>query len=166
MVNRPIRMDPVDRSSWRRTIATVEAAKMTPSIPRMVLPALFSGALLIGVLANVQAANWMVVMTEDDRFEPESLTVALGDSVTWVNEDTDPHTSTSGANCSADGDWDSDTLNQGDSFTYVTDEIETIPYHCSFHCEMGMVGTLVVTEPTPAERETWGRVKSLFRAGS
>ena len=92
MVNRPIRMDPVDRSSWRRTIATVEAAKMKPSIPRMVLPALFSGALLIGVLANVQAANWMVVMTEDDRFEPESLTVALGESVTWVKEDTDPHT--------------------------------------------------------------------------
>lgn len=139
---------------------------MKPSIPRMARIALFSGALLLGVLANAQATNWMVVMTEDDRFEPESLTVALGDSVTWVNEDTDPHTSTSGANCSADGDWDSGTLNQGESFTYVTDEIASIPYHCSFHCEMGMVGTLVVTEPTPAERETWGKVKSLFRAGS
>lgn len=137
---------------------------MKRSIPRIVQSGLFVGVLLSGISATAGATNWMVVMTEDDRFEPESLTVALGDSVTWVNEDNEPHTSTSGSDCTFDGDWDSGTLNQGDSFTYVTDEMETIPYFCSFHCEMGMVGVLVVTEPTPTDKETWGKLKALFRA--
>lgn len=138
---------------------------MKYSIPRLALSGLYLGTLLLSLSATAHAANWIVTMGEDDRFHPDSLTVALGDSVTWVNEDTDPHTSTSGSDCTGDGDWDSGTLNEGEFFTYVTDEAETIPYHCSFHCEMGMVGTLVVTEPTPTDQETWGRVKALFRAG-
>jgi plastocyanin len=104
-------------------------------------------------------------MGEDDRFHPDSLAVALGDSVTWVNEDAEPHTSTSGANCIPDGDWDSGSLGPGDSFTYVTNETETFAYHCTFHCAMGMVGVLVVTEPTPAQEESWGRLKASYRIG-
>lgn len=120
--------------------------------------------LVLGLGTRVHATNWMVTMGDDDRFHPDSLAVALGDSVTWTNEDADAHTSTSGSGCAPDGDWDSGVLNPGDSFTYVTDEEGTLPYYCTFHCAMGMVGVLVVTRPTPIEEQTWGKVKARYRA--
>ena len=131
-------------------------------IPSLVRSGLCIAALCFSTIA--QATNWIVTMGEDDRFHPDSLTVALGDSVTWVNEGVEPHTSTSGTNCTPDGVWDSGSLGPGDSFTYVTDETDTIPYYCTFHCAMGMIGVLVVTEPTPVKEESWGRLKASYRA--
>jgi plastocyanin len=142
--------------------ATLEE-KMKHSIVTLTRSGLFLAAFVFALGSSALATNWIVTMGDDDRFHPDSLAVALGDSVTWVNEDADPHTSTSGPDCTPDGDWDSGTMNPGDTFTYVTDEEGTIPYYCTFHCIMGMVGVLVVGDPTPAEERTWGKIKAIYR---
>jgi len=70
------------------------------------------------------------------RYQPESLTVTVGDSVVWVNQDPFPHTATSA------GAFDSHTIDVGKSWTYKTTTAGTFAYACTFHPTMK--GTLVV----------------------
>ena len=46
-------------------------------------------------------------------FTLENLTVQVGDTITWENEDAAPHTSTSGVSPDTDGIWDSPAMNTG-----------------------------------------------------
>ena len=46
-------------------------------------------------------------------FTLENLTVQVGDTITWENEDAVPHTSTSGVSPDKDGIWDSPAMNMG-----------------------------------------------------
>jgi len=46
-------------------------------------------------------------------FTLENLTVQVGDTITWENEDAAPHTSTSGVSPDKDGIWDSPAMNTG-----------------------------------------------------
>ncbi|HEX2403455.1 MAG TPA: cupredoxin family copper-binding protein [Acidimicrobiia bacterium] len=74
----------------------------------------------------------------DLAFNPETVTVAVGSTVTWVNADPDvPHTSTSD-----DDVWNSDTLNEGDDFSFTFDEAGTFAYFCEVHPTMR--GSIVV----------------------
>ena len=74
----------------------------------------------------------------DLAFEPDSLTVAVGTTVTWVSADPNlPHTSTS-----EDELWASGTLNEGDEFPFTFEEAGTFAYFCEVHPEM--TGTIVV----------------------
>jgi plastocyanin/phosphatidylethanolamine-binding protein (PEBP) family uncharacterized protein len=75
-------------------------------------------------------------------FSPATITIQVGQSVTWVNTDSVPHTSTSDT-----GVWDSGTIGAGASFTRAFTTPGTFPYHCSFHT--GMTGTVVVQGGTP-----------------
>ena len=70
-------------------------------------------------------------------FSPVSVTVAIGGTVTWKNNDSMPHdvTSTSGA-------FRSPTLNPGQSFTFTFTKAGSYGYFCTFHG--GMSGTVVV----------------------
>ncbi len=53
---------------------------------------------VIGLTADVRPKpKTHAVTMENMRFQPESLTVASGDSVVWVNKDLVPHTATSKA---------------------------------------------------------------------
>jgi LPXTG-motif cell wall-anchored protein len=86
---------------------------------------------------SVTAANF--------SFSPSTLTIDVGDSVTWTNNAVEtPHTSTSD-----NGAWDSGTINPGQSFTHTFSTAGTFPYHCAFHQAQGMVGTIVVRGSTP-----------------
>jgi plastocyanin len=120
-------------------------------------------AAALAVPANAPAATWEVVMGSDDLFHPELLTIALGDSVYWTNEDLDNHTATSGSSCTPDGRFDSGDVGPGQSWGYLFDEVGTFPYYCLYHCVMGMVGTITVQEGTATDERTWGSVKSLYR---
>ena len=78
---------------------------------------------------NIGAAN----------FSPATLTVKIGTTVTWKNNDNVAHTATSD---------NGTTFNTGDiaagaSKTYTTNLAGTFPYHCTYH--PGMTGSLVVT---------------------
>jgi plastocyanin len=74
----------------------------------------------------------------DLAFNPETLTVAVGTTVTWVSADPDlPHTSTSD-----DEVWTSGRLNEGDEFPFTFEEPGTYAYFCEVHPTMR--GSIVV----------------------
>nr|BAJ19084.1 putative copper-binding protein [Streptomyces sp. SANK 62799] len=76
-------------------------------------------------------------MIEGFRFVPQSVTVSVGDSVRWINNDNADHTTTS------DGpSWDSGVLTPGRSFTRVFATRGTFTYHCAIH--PSMTGTITV----------------------
>jgi plastocyanin len=70
-------------------------------------------------------------------YAPNPATVAVGATVTWVNNDVDPHTSTSTTNV-----WGSPTLQPGASFSFRFASAGSFPYNCLIH--PNMVGTIVV----------------------
>lgn len=68
----------------------------------------------------------------DFAFNPDPVTIQAGESVTWTNLDSDPHTATA-----QDRDvLQSGTLNQGESFTQTFDTPGTYEYFCEFHADM------------------------------
>ena len=71
-------------------------------------------------------------------YEPATLEVAVGTTVTWTNDDGVPHTATS-----ADGAFDTNTIAAGTTGEVTFDTAGTFDYVCAFH--PGMVGTIVVS---------------------
>jgi plastocyanin len=71
-------------------------------------------------------------------FGPDALTVPVGATVTWTNDDTDPHTVVA-----KDGTFRSGALTKGGSYRHTFDKPGTYQYLCSIH--PFMVATVVVT---------------------
>ena len=85
-------------------------------------------------------ANGEATVTISGRtFSPEELSVSIGTTVTWINEDVDPHTAT-GTDREA---LQSGTMMPGDTFSQSFPDAGTIEYFCEFHA--GMRGKLIVT---------------------
>ena len=82
------------------------------------------------------------VAMQDFRFVPESLDVAVGDTVTWVNQGASQHTTTSGEVGVPDGKWDSGVLSSGGSFMHVFTAAGNYHYYCQIHGSMGMTGVI------------------------
>jgi plastocyanin len=77
-----------------------------------------------------------VTMT-NRSYDPATLTVRVGDTVTWVNQDAPQH------DVVADnGEFKSQLFDKGQSFSFTFTKAGTYAYHCSIH--PGMVGTVVV----------------------
>ena len=70
-------------------------------------------------------------------YSPSPLRLALGNSVTWINNDVTTHTSTADG-----GAWDSVAIAPGRTFTRRFTTTGSFPYHCTIH--PGMVGTIEV----------------------
>lgn len=68
-------------------------------------------------------------------FQPASLTIKAGETVTWINQDRAPHT-VKGAGFS------SPTLLQGNSWQYKFDTAGTYNYNCGIH--PSMTGQIIV----------------------
>ena len=101
---------------------------------RSLLPAAL--ALSLSASATFGAdANTIVIKNFD--FSPMTLTIKAGESVTWKNEDGEPHTVTSDTGLFRSGGLDED-----DSFTFKFDRPGTYNYVCSIHPKM--VGKIVV----------------------
>lgn len=64
-------------------------------------------------------------------FTPGELTVSVGDTVTWTNEQGVGHTATADG-----GEWNSGTLPTGGEFSHTFDESGTFTYFCSIHPSM------------------------------
>ncbi len=108
----------------------------------------FGLALALGVAAVAAATppsgarpgNHQVAIGEL-TFKPDTLVVAVGDTVTWRNRDLVPHTVVAGS-FGAEGDWSSGHLALSDTFGIIADRPGRVPYHCSYHPTM--TGLLVV----------------------
>ncbi len=84
------------------------------------------------------ASSNTVVMT-GMTFSPATITVAVGTTVTWKNNDGIAHTSTSDT-----GVWDTGNIAAGSSATTTFNTAGTFPYNCIYHVSMGMRGTVIV----------------------
>jgi plastocyanin len=70
-------------------------------------------------------------------YVPNPVMITVGSTVTWTNNDTIPHTSTSD-----NGVFDSGNMAAGAKFSFTFNTRGTFPYHCTFH--PGMVASVVV----------------------
>lgn len=82
------------------------------------------------------------VVIENFLFVPAEITVPVGTEITWRNEDSAPHTATSGTSPSPDAIFDSGTIEGGQSGSVTVREPGTYAYFCEFH--PFMKGTVTV----------------------
>ena len=88
--------------------------------------------LLLDAVNTAGAANAAprvhTVLIEGMRYQPEELTVAVGDTVVWINRDMVPHTATS-----ASGRFDSNEIAPGKSWTHTVRATGEFAYICTYH---------------------------------
>jgi plastocyanin len=87
--------------------------------------------------AGVATEATINVSAKDFMFNPATVTVKAGTTVTWVNLDQEPHTVFSDA-----GLFRSSALDTQDSFSFKFDKPGTYHYLCTIHPRM--LGTVVV----------------------
>ena len=90
-------------------------------------------------IANNSTVVRIVANAGSNSFSPNPVEVKVGETVTWINDDSGRHTVTS-----KDGVFDSEMMGKEQSFSFIFDKAGEYPYFCSPH--PGMVGTVVVTE--------------------
>ncbi len=93
-------------------------------------------------------------MTDQNTFDPATVTIAKGGTVTWKNVSSTQHTSTddpskavnkSDASLPAGAQpWDSGLLNPGQTFSHTFTVAGTYKYFCIPHETLGMLGTVNV----------------------
>ena len=90
-----------------------------------------------GSVTTVSITVGASVPTNGQFYEPNNADTSVGSMVTWVNDDTAPHTVTSGIvennRPTPDGSFDSGIINPGDSFPFVFDKAGEYPYYCTIH---------------------------------
>ena len=136
---------------------------------RALLPILLIAAVLgAGLAARVapaaartggQQGAQVTITIAEFLYLPATVTVQVGDTVTWINTDRAPHT--------VDSDntgFNSGNMSQGQRFTYVATTPGTYTYYCVYHPFMR--ATLIVTDAAaPAARtfpETGKTVQGRF----
>ncbi|MEP6638971.1 MAG: plastocyanin/azurin family copper-binding protein [Chloroflexota bacterium] len=72
------------------------------------------------------------------RFTPPTLSIKVGETVRWFNDDAVPHTVTA-----SDRSWDSANFSPGGSFERPCDAVGTYAYVCLYHS--WMTGSIVVS---------------------
>jgi plastocyanin len=78
-----------------------------------------------------------------DAFAPNPIQVSVGTTVTWTNDDAQPHTVNSGENATPSGLFDSPIMAPQATFEYTFTEAGEFPYFCILH--PNMVGTVSVS---------------------
>ena len=110
------------------------AAAFMPAMIAILL--LFAGAPRVN--GNDQSSGATAEVKIDNfSFGPETLTIAVGTTVTWTNRDDIPHTVVS-----TDGVFKSKVRDTDEKFSYTFTKAGTYPYYCSVHPKM--TGKVVV----------------------
>ncbi len=95
---------------------------------------------------EVEAVAREMTLTSDIvGFKLEDLVIPVGTEVTWINQDSVSHTTTSGTPGELSDIWNSDFLSRGDSFSRVFLEAGSYPYFCRIHSSM--TATITVMQP-------------------
>ena len=92
--------------------------------------------------------GWIDPANAENAFDPNTVSVKVGDTVTWTNGDATMHTVTSGTSANnvgtPDGTFDSGFLAEGATWSYTFTEAGEFPYFCKPH--PWMIGKVIVTE--------------------
>jgi len=84
--------------------------------------------------------NYDVSITDGMAFDPDDLTINVGDTVTWTNDDGMGHTATS---TSGPVSFDSGNIASGATWSFTFTEAGTYEYKCSYHSSMTASITVV-----------------------
>ena len=100
------------------------------------------GAGITGLLWSLAIATPVVAADEDVEiagfaYAPRTVTIEVGDSVTWTNADAQGHTASAD-----DGSFDTSSIANGASESIAFTAAGEYAYHCEFHPDMA--GTVVV----------------------
>jgi plastocyanin len=104
------------------------------------------GLLVMGASLATAAAcggSGADVLVKGFRFQPKEISVPVGGTVTWSQEDNTVHTVTSGTPNDETGLFDHEDFGQGETFSFTFERAGTFPYFCMNHPE-GMRGTVTV----------------------
>ena len=104
---------------------------------------------------SATGAATTVNMTDANQYQPTTITVARGATVTWMNTGQTPHTVTDDPTKAASPSdstlpsgaqpWDSGLVNGGASFTHTFDTPGQYTYFCIPHESLGMIARITVT---------------------
>ena len=98
------------------------------------------------------AAATIEVTMQNAAFSQPDITIHVGDTVHWTNQEDMFHTVTSGNPCTSNGMFNSGALGNGDDFSFTFNAVGVVNYFCAFHCIAGMTGSITVNEaPTPVQ---------------
>ena len=119
------------------------------------------GAVVVGLSNCAGEGSASVVMRSDRLFDPPTLTVGVGETVTWTSETQDAHTVTAyeeslpeGAAYFSSGGFSSEEaarddlaealISPGKTYAHTFDEPGTYEYFCIPHEQVDMRGSIVV----------------------
>src|SRR5437764_10615532 len=119
--------------------ATTTSARRTGRMAVLALTAVAGVALLPAAPATAATTDAKI---SNFRFSPDPLTIPVGTTVQWTNDDGVTHTVTAG-----DGSFDSGGVSPHTTFTHTFNQAGTIAYHCAIHTSMQ--GTIKVKATTP-----------------
>jgi plastocyanin len=104
---------------------------------------LLAASVLVVSVPGVSAASTLTVEISNFAYQPATVTIQVGDTVTWTNLDSAAHTATdTGSGALFDG-----VMSTGESFSYTFTRAGTFDYFCTFHPEM--TGTVIVESGVP-----------------
>jgi nitrite reductase (NO-forming) len=98
------------------------------------------------VQVSITKDGWLDPANAENAYDPKEVSIRVGDTVTWTNDDTTLHTVTSGTSDgivgTPSGAFDSGFLAEGATWSYTFDEAGEYPFYCSPH--PWMIGKVVV----------------------
>ena len=115
--------------------ATTAPVALVPatSVPSTSIPPTSIPASLVPTVSG----NEVKVSISGYAFDPATITIKVGQTVTWTNMDSVGHTVVAD-----DKSWFSNDLAQGASFSHTFSAAGTFAYHCGVHPTM--IGTVIV----------------------
>jgi plastocyanin len=99
-----------------------------PAVPRSVPP-----ASLPSLASPSEAASSEAVSIKGFAFTPKAMTVPVGTTVTWTNDEDSLHTVTSGTPAAPSGLFDSGEIDTGVDFSFTFTEDGAYPFFCARH---------------------------------
>jgi len=133
--------------------------------------AIFLAVLAVGVLSTIAPSAFAQTVSApvgsavpgceetDECFIPSTITVGVGDTVTWSNDDNAAHTVTSGSAAEGpDGNFDSSLFMAGTTFSWTAEAAGEYPYFCMVHPWMD--GTVIVGEAMAEEAESLIKIET------
>jgi len=122
-------------------------AVLTVGVLSTMAPSAFAAEVIVG---NAPGSSVPGCEETNECFLPYEVTIAVGDTVTWANDDTAAHTATSGSPVDGpSGVFDSSLVLAGSSFSFTFNEAGTYEYFCMVH--PWMAGFVIVGEAMAEE---------------
>src|SRR4051795_4993923 len=116
-----------------RRLLMLRQLRLVGTMAVMALLALLTLVPLAG--AAPRAAETKTVSIKDFAFDPKTISVNVGDTITWTNDGPSPHTVSAD-----DGSFDSGNLDKGATFSHTFDKAGTFAYYCKYHGSKGGSG--------------------------